>query len=227
MLLERMAAIRPPLSGLQFSALGVVPLSDPAAAHQLSFDALKPLMLFSNLKNIEIHHNAPLALTDMNIEELASKIPWVETCVLNHKPTKVSLDIDMTAMTTPTLASILSFARHCPNIHLLALYLDARSPPVHTEHLPRFHQLRCLSVGKSPIASAQPIARFFSRVLPTGCTIDSNCHRVAHFDVWEKVKDVLPSLVSMRVEEEERTRLMLKRVSALEAEVESLRAHRD
>lgn len=215
MLLERAAEIRPPLSGFQLSDVSaLIYQTDQPPIVPLGFDSLKPLTMFSNLKSVRICHHSNLVLIDSNIEELTSALPLLESCVLNHKPL-----IFKQSETIPTMNSIYSFARNCPNIRTLGLYFDAIALPIHTEPSPRFQALRSLLVGASPIASAPPVAILFSRILPNGCKLET----LPFADVWLKVKDVLPSLISLRMQEEERTRHVLERIRVLEAEVELLR----
>lgn len=214
-LLERVAKICPPLSGFQLSdvSASIYQTNQPPVG-PLSFDSLKPLMMFSNLKNIGICHHSNLVLTDPDIEELTSALPLLESCILNHTPLTLKQP-----ETIPTMNSIYSFARNCPNIRTLGLYFDAIALPIHTEPSPKFRALRSLLVGTSPIASAPPVAILFSRILPNCCELEAR----QSTDVWLKVKDILPSLLSLRMEEEERTRHVLERVRVLEAEVELLR----
>jgi hypothetical protein len=145
--------------------------------------------------------------------------------MLNHNPGKTTPEVGPTL--TPTLAALLSFARHCPNIQCLTLFFDAMSPPAYNENLPKFQELRCLSVGESHLAAAGSVAMFLSRILPIACELDwFMWGSISHRDKWGRVKDTVPFLLSIQLEKEGGTRVILKKVRVLEAENEYLRAHR-
>ncbi|KDQ55221.1 hypothetical protein JAAARDRAFT_196077 [Jaapia argillacea MUCL 33604] len=81
---------------------------------------LRPLYKLCGLRNFFISHLCPLAVTDDDMEEFARNMPLIETLSLNNEPARIS---------TPqiTLGCLLHFARHCRELSLLRLFLDART----------------------------------------------------------------------------------------------------
>ncbi|KAF9244498.1 hypothetical protein BU15DRAFT_85881 [Melanogaster broomeanus] len=106
--------------------------------------------LFPNLVAFELVHKYPLRITLDEIEELASKWP--------HS----ILDEDAFTL---DLRALLPFARHCPSLQRLGLYINATEaeiPSVHSSVEP-FRSLRILYLGTSQARDQRAVATFLSR----------------------------------------------------------------
>jgi hypothetical protein len=198
-------------------------------AKQITFDTLKPVLSFPNLTTFEIMHKYPLNITLEEIEELASRWPSLESLFLNGEPLAM---FDFTL----DLRALVPFARHCPKLRRLALFMDATTARIHpTQELKPFTALSVLSVGTSQAHDPDAVAAFLSHLCPPGCNLevgitwtsyDGRSSLEVDFSAllevqsrstpWEMVKDLLPVLIQLRIEEREKSR-------ALREEVEDLR----
>ncbi|KAG9312423.1 hypothetical protein JVU11DRAFT_6806 [Chiua virens] len=198
---------------------------------QLSYDTIKPLLTLTTLTTFELVHKYPLQITLDEIEDLASKWPHLEHLVLNAEP----LFLEHDAFTLD-LRALLPFARHCPRLRLLGLYIDADAElPSSMTPLQPFATLKALAFGTSDVHDTSAAATFLSRVCPPRCVVDmgitwtefgSEEHRILPTHLrfalqdrcaaWQAVGKLLPALIQLRLEEKERSR-------ALQEEVEDLR----
>lgn len=198
-------------------------------ANQITFNTLRPLLSFPNLVTFQVTHKYPVNITLEEIEELASRWPSLENLTLNEEPLVMN-------EFTLDLRALVPFARHCPKLRRLGLFIDAtpaKIPP--TLELKPFVALSVLSVGTSRAHDPESIAVFMSHLCPPGCKLEvgvtwtsfgSRSCRVLDDDVrveigrrfhpWKCVRDILPVLIQLRREEREKSR-------ALQEEVEDLR----
>lgn len=108
---------------------------------------IEPFTGIIRLTSFTIHLGKPLALSDMDMEELSLSLPNIKTLVLNPHP---ALDEASDA----TFASLTPFVRFCPQLRDLGLYLDGtadftwRSDPAFQ---PSFRTLR---LGRSRLPGA-------------------------------------------------------------------------
>jgi hypothetical protein len=102
---------------------------------------------------------------------LASSWPSLRKFCLAWHPLKLD---------TPsiTLRALLPFARHCPNLCTLSLFIDATTDPLTSLPLTsadaRFRNLTSLSFGVSSIENEGAVSLFLSRLCPLGCKIHFN-----------------------------------------------------
>ena len=199
---------------------------------QLSYDTIKPILTFPNLSTFELVHKYPLKITLDEIEDLASKWPHLEHLMLNAEP----LFVDEDAFTLDVRA-LLPFAKHCPRIRLLGLYINATEADIPWSQTPLepFSALKTLSVGTSQVRDPSAVATFLSRICPPRCRLEMGItwtefgcedNRFLSADLryplqlrcvaWQAVDKLLPALIQLRREEKERSR-------ALQEEVEDLR----
>ncbi|KAI0656166.1 hypothetical protein C8Q70DRAFT_1015605 [Cubamyces menziesii] len=210
---------------------------------RVTLGTLRPLFKLSKLKELVINWDAPLALKQSDIEELASNMPSLEILFLSNEP------IPCPQAPPLTLRALIPFAQHCPKLRELALYLDASTadldeasrelraslPPI------RFRNLKKLQFGLSRIAEPEPVALFLSQLCPPGCAVDAGVSWYGGFSAlqaespedaqvlvnmwgqasdwyprWMEVNHMLPLLTKVRIEESARRR-------ELEREVEDLR----
>ncbi|OJT05423.1 hypothetical protein TRAPUB_3739 [Trametes pubescens] len=210
---------------------------------RISWNTLRPLLKLSKLVEFELHWDSPVAITQTDLEELASSLPALELLELNSEP-----------LPTPqppalTLRALIPFARHCPKMRELNLYVNASSADLedasrelHASLPPiQFRSLTKLSFGLSHIASPEPVALFLSELCPLGCTVGAGvswpqginameaqtledaavlvemwAEASKWYTRWAEVDNMLPLLTRARMEERARRR-------ELEHEVEDLR----
>ncbi|KAG6867656.1 hypothetical protein C0993_012675 [Termitomyces sp. T159_Od127] len=200
--------------------------SAPEKEDCITIDTLRPLLKCPNLTSFEIDHHYPLRLESSDIEEIATSWPGAETLVLNIQPAYLD-------NSNLTLRALLPFARHCPKLQMLGLFMNATTTDLPTaDHasayqLPAFRSLRCLSVGVSLIQEEGAVALFLSQICPPHCGIEMGVtwENAVSQDVvdkleprlkkWEKVEELLPLLTKLRIEERERARLLKKEVQDL------------
>ncbi|OSC97257.1 hypothetical protein PYCCODRAFT_1419774 [Trametes coccinea BRFM310] len=210
---------------------------------RIGLNTLRPLLNLTKLAQFILNWDAPLALTQDDIEELASSMPSLEVLTLCPEP--------MPCPQAPplTLKALIPFARHCPNMRELSLYLDASTadlddasrqlytalPPIH------FRKLQRVNFGLSRIPEYEPVALFLSQLCPPGCKVDAGVTWPEGFTAmeaqspedasvlvdmwgqasdwyprWQEVNQMLPLLIKVRIEERMRRR-------ELQREVEDLR----
>ncbi|TDL15774.1 hypothetical protein BD410DRAFT_902402 [Rickenella mellea] len=185
-------------------------------SYSLSFKDLCPILDFPHLVSFELTHYRPLDITDDDIDHLAKNWPLLKFLNLNFEP----VIFDRPKI---TFASLASFARHCPNLGHLRLYLDT-SPDGFPKPAVPFRMLNSLAFGTSPIQSEDDCAFFLSEICPLSCKLEakSRWHEVLRRDVmddtdfavevqarqtkWQNVRDMLPRLTKLRREERERAR---------------------
>ena len=192
----------------------------------ITLDVLKPVLKLPCLSVMEFVHQRQLALTQVDIQLLASSWPSLETLILNNEPVHLS-------QSNLTLTALLPFAKHCHKLTHLGLFLDATSVEDgsfdQTDLIP-FQSLKRLSMGVSMITDTEHVSLCLSRILPLGCKLDSGITWDKATDInivislkvekrcqaWSKVAETLPMLCTLRMQERERTR-------AIEKELEDLR----
>lgn len=201
----------------------------------INIETLQPLFGCPNLTSLELLHQFPLDLRQEDIEEVVTKWPSLETLLLNNEPAYLE-------RSSLTLEALLPFAQHCPNLRHLGLFINASTMELPSHYLDSsstyrympFRKLRHLSMGVSPIAEEGPIALFLSQICPLHCLLDSGVtwdesvtvtESMANtiktrYGRWEKVKELLPLLTKLRIEER-------SRVKGLQSEVEDLRMRTD
>ena len=197
----------------------------------LTLDTLKPLLDCPHLTTFELMYPIPLCLTLDDLETLTSRWPTLESIDLNREP--VVLGPAMGTQSNLTLRALLPFARNCPNLRGLGLYLHATETdlPLVSE-IPRpLSKLSQLHVGLSSIGEPEAVALFLSRICPADCNIEagvcwsyvetfvddtSRAVMEERKNAWEEVHFYLPLSVKLRYEEK------VAREN-LEREVEDLR----
>ncbi|KAG5634039.1 hypothetical protein DXG03_006362, partial [Asterophora parasitica] len=124
---------------------------DSTSSLCITLDTLRPLLACPNLTSLELVHQYPLALSHADIEALAKSWPSAEILLLNTEPAA----LDRSPL---TLCALLPFAKHCPKLRELGLFLDASASanlelftPTSSspDPLPMFKSLRNLSMGVS------------------------------------------------------------------------------
>lgn len=209
----------------------------PPLQSRPGIETIRPLLSFPSLTSFGFRWDYQLNLTQSDVEEIASRWSRLESLLLNCQP------IPEVSGPLLTMDALIPFARHCPQIQKLGLYLDGTVIPSRKpSSLPpiRFKSLRTLSVGASTIASVDCAALFLSQLLPPGCKIESGVRWPDAFGLaldkigvmderrvkmtewwvgWNDVAKVLPLATEARMEER-------ARISMLEKEIEQMKLER-
>ncbi|KAJ7104266.1 hypothetical protein B0H15DRAFT_809280 [Mycena belliarum] len=207
-------------------SLGIITLinsaNTPPSAEVLSFSTLSPLQNFPNLTIFELIHQNPLVLTVDDLDQLARSWPSLRKLILNNEPAAS----DNSSL---TLNALLPFARHCPELEQLGLFINASTadlPSTYStdvtsaSHKP-FTKLQRLSMGVSLIDDEGAVALFLSQICPLSTEIEYGVtwetdalvevplieEMADRCTKWQKVAELLPLLTKLRMEERERNRL--------------------
>lgn len=216
--------------------------SPPPPGARLSLETLRPLAACTRLKILEIRWDYELNLTEADLSTLAPCWSALEVLHLHsdaipeHTPPQLSL------------RALLPFARHCPRLRSLAIYVDgdrAPLPPPGTP-LPAFRVLGTLAFGSSPLRDPVAAALFLSALLPPSCAVSAGVRWPDAFGIaldragvtderrlrivewwahWNEVGRSVPLLVRARADERARVLVAAKDDVAgeLEEEVKRLR----
>ena len=207
----------------------IVSVEEQEACEPLMPEHVHPILSLKQLTRLELRHNLPLQISEVDLAEFGAALPAIEFLVLNPEPLLFSKP-------HLTLHSLPSIGQNFPNLFHLEVYLDAEEvgtpPPVGKMQI--FPYLRVLNVGVSPLGPDQvPVALFLSYLLSDnervevrsgsswdpelfetsaeyGTTLQERCLR------WEEVAKTLPLLLQLRKEEKAHRR-------DIEKEVEDLR----
>ncbi|PFH47527.1 hypothetical protein AMATHDRAFT_67573 [Amanita thiersii Skay4041] len=165
----------------------VHPTLPPDAQAELSesitFQTLKPLLNCPNLNSFELVHDNPILITQAEVEVLAEAWPNLETLILNNEPVFINCS-------TLTLEALIPFAKHCPRLRHLGLFINAStlgheycSTPTSSVSPskrarvgydgPAFKSLKKLSMGVSPISDEKGVALFLSTLCPVDCRVEA------------------------------------------------------
>ncbi|KAI0750482.1 hypothetical protein C8Q74DRAFT_1442370 [Fomes fomentarius] len=107
----------------------------------------------------------PSAQLSTDLEDIASSWPELEVIILDCQP------LPSTLPSALTLDALVPFARHCPRLRELGLYLSAATTT--TTHPVPFKSLQRLDVGVSSIVDPGPAALFLSELCPSDCLLVS------------------------------------------------------
>ncbi|KAG6865690.1 hypothetical protein C0991_000304 [Blastosporella zonata] len=208
----------------------------PAKEDCITIHTLRPLLKCPNLTSFELEHHNPVHLELTDIEEIATSWPGVESLVLNTQPAYIE-------QTGLTLSALLPFARHCPKLQLLGLFINATTTDfpaagaASAYQLPYFRALHTLSMGASLIQEPGPVALFLSQICPLHCTMENGVNWGVtsgtaleetvdivqeRCEKWDKVEELLPLLTKLRFEERERAKLLKEEVQDLRIRTEVL-----
>lgn len=204
----------------------------PPIAARPTIQTFRPLFACKRLRLFEFRWDYQMNLTQPDIEEMASSWPLIEVLLLNCQPIPEPIRPGL------TLRALIPFARHCPRLWQLGLYLDA--DPAHLSRLSGpitpFKSLEVLSVGASSITAVEPVALFLSKLCPLSCRIISGVRwpdaygialdrigiyddrriRLTEFWVrWNDVSKVLPLAIKARMDEKDRMAVLQREMDAM------------
>ncbi|RDB26547.1 hypothetical protein Hypma_005635 [Hypsizygus marmoreus] len=170
--------------------------------------ALEPIISLPNLTGIELRNHSILGLTMGGLENLASRLPQIETLILNdspygvvNNPPPLSLDI------------LITLARHCPRLRRLGLCVNARDAQMLLGYDPiELTNLQHLALGRSPIRDLdiESVALFLAQVCPPGCVLTAIQVQPSISSPWDDVIGITPILTRMRVIQENKMKETLR-----------------
>ncbi|KAJ7075310.1 hypothetical protein B0H15DRAFT_792066 [Mycena belliarum] len=176
-------------------------------------EPIRILFPFGNLTFVSVTSRAGFDLDNATIQDMAAAWPHVETLVLQSYSER---------RTQNTLICLYAFARHCPELKILHLVLDA-TPVVLGIDMGRpspQRRLKSLNVAQSPISKPTlAVARFISAIFPSledlstdGGIVgwsEQTDERQVFVKRWGKVSAHLPELIAIRAEERARAQAEL------------------
>lgn len=214
----------------------IVAIEEQEVCEPLLPEHLHPILSLTQLTHLELRHNLPLQISEVDLAEFGAALPIIETLVLNPEPL---------LLTRPrfTLRSLISVALNFPKLSHLGIYLDAEEVVTHAYPLTKtriFQHLRSLNVGVSPIGPDQvPVALFLSHLLSENervaiqsgvswskelfeesdeysVTVRKRCRQ------WGEVAKTLPLLLQLRKEEKAHRQDIEKEIEDLQMRNEVL-----
>ena len=143
----------------------------PPPAARPSVETFRPILAHNRLTKFEIRWDYQLNLVDQDMEVFATSWPFLEYLHLHSEPIP-----ELTNPPALSLQALIPFAKHCPQLKYLGLYVDGDSTPPRTatrmEESPQpFRRLRELSFGSSPVAVTDPTALYLSQLCPADCEL--------------------------------------------------------
>ncbi|KAJ7618443.1 hypothetical protein FB45DRAFT_755830, partial [Roridomyces roridus] len=165
----------------------------------LSPDILRPLLACKDLGSFTLQLYPGFDADDDFLAEIATAWPNIHTLKL--------FDIHVDQEPTVTLACLIPFARHCPDLSTLGIRMFCSEVPTfsHTTGDRFDHYLDVLEVGTSPITEdlqdVSKIAAFLSNLFPHLSEISSSESDEENSARWDRVVEMVPVFASVRVQE--------------------------
>lgn len=182
-LFRRVLDVCPNLEDLSLSMYAhTIVATDFLQISPLGLSVLLVIVEFPYLRNFRIEHTLPLQLSDSDIATFAPFVEEFETISLNPHPLALYEP-------TMTVASVAHFARHCPSLDFLGLYIDGRKFPRIAEprDMPSFtHQPFMLDVGLSPgpddasVEALLVFGKYMGHMLPENSEIQTGYREAMH-----------------------------------------------
>lgn len=141
-----------------------------ASIPAVTIDDLRPVRHFVFLRAFIIHHPVPITGTTSDMESFASSLPRIERLHLNHHP----------SISNPSkfcISTLESFARHCPRLQDLGVYIDGRRKPEGSANVVFTAVLRDVRFGRSPFPGMRSgglclvLAQYISHLFPPSTSI--------------------------------------------------------
>lgn len=187
---------------------------NPAASHD--FTDISSVLSFSRLTKFRIRDLRPLLITDADIITLATQWPLLEELELNGRP--------ISDESSPlSITSLVHFARHCPKLRILAVYIHHESVYKRFQDacdtsgtvIPRMLALEKLVIGCSPTLDKRPaldkafipVARFLMSLLHDPSILGWTSYEEGDDDQWKTIRAMMYLLLEkemavMEVEKE-------------------------
>lgn len=199
----------------------------------ISLGNLAPITQLKKLRCFTLEHTLPLGMTDEELADLVSGCGSLTVLHLNCEPL---IDI----RTPLTLGVLTLLAQRLPLLRSVKLFIDASN----TSSLPAvkfgesFRKLQTLCLGASHLSEPRTVAKYISRLLSAECVFDTSSSFSKEAEdtlardikirlsqrraAWSAVKDLLPLLIQIRVEEREAFQPLAKELDELRASSQSM-----
>ncbi|KAJ6461315.1 hypothetical protein C8R45DRAFT_531743 [Mycena sanguinolenta] len=167
---------------------------------------MRPLLSFCNMTGVVLSGPAGVYVNDTTVEQLARA--WSRLEVLKLFPSgDARSDTALSSESIITLGGLLHLARHCPQLKILHLTLNAAAPVPQLEsgnERVQQRQLKWLHVFRSSLAAQDRVAVFLSSVFPEMRRVSSgySSQQDRLYKYWKWVNTTLPTLRMVRREEE-------------------------
>ncbi|KAG5653359.1 hypothetical protein H0H81_000860 [Sphagnurus paluster] len=187
-------------------------------SERLPLTALKPLFSCTSLATFNLSTPIPLDFDDSDVLILASSWRHIRELNLNPRPM-----VYQPEGKHPTLSAMLHFAKYCPQLVSLGLYIDTSSIPAPSgrQAIPKLESLRLGLAGTT--YKSEELALFLADVTPLSCSIsgfhDTTTRAKINIAIakWTKVGNLLPILRNVHAQYQ-------ARLKPLEAELHRLSA---
>lgn len=135
---------------------------------RINMHTLKPLFHKKHLTSLTVVHQYPLDLNSVDLEKISLTWPSLHTLRLNAAPGHF-MTSDL------TLEALVPFARNCPKLRLLGLFMNAKLGLLSMSESARFQCLEALDVGLSLIDDDLWVTQILRQVFPPDrqCTVAS------------------------------------------------------
>ncbi|KAG6908988.1 hypothetical protein DXG01_002477 [Tephrocybe rancida] len=157
------------------------------------FAILEPLLELKGLELVRLEFPC-LFFSDSEFEKTAAAWPNLRSLQLSGS----------SGIPNATIASLQSFAVHCPSLQSLSVAFDARkvpAPGAASAAAPvSFSKLESFAVQDSPIDTILSIGRHLDRLFPSLHTIEASAHQ----DTWADVKSLVDTLQLARMDQRAR-----------------------
>jgi len=135
-------------SQLQSLELSCIPANDQGTEPiACTWESLRPVLQCRSLVDLVIGHALPLDMTEKDLEELACDRPIWKVIKLAAFPS-----FHLSPRPTVGFSALLSFARHCPHLESLGLFIDENLRLPEIPPKTQFSALSKLELGFSPIS---------------------------------------------------------------------------
>ncbi|RDB15061.1 hypothetical protein Hypma_005428 [Hypsizygus marmoreus] len=190
----------------------------------IDIKTIRPLFNCRDIRCLDFLLRHTIYLNESDVEEVAKAWPSIQRLVLNHTPKHLHDGV-------LTLGSLLPFARHCPHLETLALFISADAvEPARSVLGPIMRRLHFFYPGSSDIGDPGIVSLSLSRIFPPGAQVlpysvtEVNQNIPApvmqiiqsRSEKWKMVSEMLPILMQARSEERQRMR------SAMQSRYKSL-----
>ncbi|KAJ7134060.1 hypothetical protein C8R43DRAFT_639991 [Mycena crocata] len=175
------------------------------ATYVVPSSSLLILRCFTNIVKLRLQPPAGFDLDDETVFSLARAWPSIRHLLLQTEVT------DVAPHSRVSLGGLSAFARHCQELEILHITLNAisvpRPPP---EARPVHKKLWYLHVGLTPIVQAGPVAAYLSGMFPSLGTVASTVPQdesddengvFEHTNIWVQVNELMPVMRRVRAEE--------------------------
>ena len=167
----------------------------------LSFQTISPLLSFQKLSQFRLYGLCALDLGDGDIRRVAKAWPRLQVFKICPGGTRPEPP-------RSTVHTLVSFAKHCPQLESLALTINATTVPNYEEKPGKGvcnTRLRELGVHDSTIANPGRVAAFISDIFPKVEKLKVSVTGEDQKRKWKEVEKLIPVFAAVRRQETNKT----------------------